>query len=393
MKEQDLGYLAMRHVNELAGEIGPRPPGSASEARAASYVAGVLEGLGAEVSTQDFKTPRSFSYAYGLLYFLGAVSAALGFLLPPWGVLAGSLTVLLFWLEVDTRGGVYRLFSWWPSRNVIGRFRPEDEDNHQTVVLMAHHDSSRSALLFSPNRVGGFRRAFLLMWVSFLMVPLLAAVTQLGLAMDSPLLMLSRYLQSFPAVYLLGSLALLVHRELFGEDVAGANDNASGVGVMLEVLRDLPCRNLDIWAVSTGGEEAGCVGALNLIQEYGQDLRGALIINLDNVGAGYPRVAVAEGMLTSFGVEEKMVNLMREVMAELPHLGFSESVNSLMSTDAVPFLARRFRAVSLRAEDKEGLLPNWHWPTDLPENVEPPLLGAMVEFARGLLQKLDQGRI
>ena len=38
-------------------------------------------------------------------------------------------------------------------------------------------------------------------------------------------------------LYLLGTLLLFIHRELCGEYTPGANDNASGVAVLLEVAK------------------------------------------------------------------------------------------------------------------------------------------------------------
>lgn len=388
--DNSAGREALTHIHHLAEDIGPRPPTSEGERRGADYVAEVLRSLGAEVSVEEFRAPRSFSYAFGLIYLMGCVAASLGVVLPPAGVAVGAVAVILFLLEVDTRGSVWRLFSWRPSRNVIGRFNAKAGGGRPRVVLMAHHDTSRSALLFDPGRVAGFRRAFLLMWLCFLLTPLASSASQLGQALENPVMIGLRYLNLLAAVYLGGSLLVLIHREIWGVDVAGANDNASGVGVALEVAQTLAGWNAEAWVVATGAEEAGCVGALNLVERYGENLQETVFINLDNVGAGQGRYARAEGMLSRFSADPELLSVAEEVARDRPDLGFSGVVNALMSTDAVVLLARGYRALSLRAEDHRGLLPNWHWPTDTYENIDPDTVSSMVEFSTGLLERLTQ---
>jgi len=59
------------------------------------------------------------------------------------------------------------------------------------------------------------------------------------------------------------SLFLLVQREIFYKHVEGANDNASGVAVMLTMAEamslDAPA-DTEVVVVATGCEEAGTVG-------------------------------------------------------------------------------------------------------------------------------------
>ncbi len=387
MVDDRTGLTAMGHIRHLAGKIGPRPPTSDGEQRAADYVAGVLRDMGGEVSVQQFSSHRTFSHNFGIIYTLGALAGLLTPVYPVVGLVAGLFTLILFWREVDTRGFVWRICPQGRSQNVIGRF-PARKEAKGRVVLLAHHDTSRSAILFAPDRVGGFRISFLLMAGSFALIPILAGAAA---SLAPGLGRIIGLMALLPGLYLAGSAAVLVHRELAGADVDGANDNASGVGVMLEAAASLPLRHSEVWVVSTGAEEAGSTGALALIREFGNELGGALFINLDNVGAGNPRYTTGEGMLSFFRSDPQLVELARRVSQERPDLGFDGVDTSLMSTDAVPLMARGFRCISLRAEDDQRRLPNWHWPTDTVENVEQRTIANMVSFASELLNGIDRG--
>jgi hypothetical protein len=67
----------------------------------------------------------------------------------------------------------------------------------------------------------------------------------------------------------------------------GADDNASGVAVLLEVARALasePAKARDILVVVTTAEEAGLVGSRHLLAELGEAGRPFACVNLDTVG-------------------------------------------------------------------------------------------------------------
>ena len=76
-----------------------------------------------------------------------------------------------------------------------------------------------------------------------------------------------------------------------GSHYPGANDNASGVGVMLEVATELAKRRnelpVSVICAALGAEEVGLVGARNLVKNppFSSD-KVVLAINLDMVGTG-----------------------------------------------------------------------------------------------------------
>jgi hypothetical protein len=56
-------------------------------------------------------------------------------------------------------------------------------------------------------------------------------------------------------------------------------------------------------------------------------------------------------------------------------------------TDALPFLMKGYRAVALWCEELPGIPPNWHWTTDVLENVRPTDLERAKTVVRAILEK------
>ena len=53
-------------------------------------------------------------------------------------------------------------------------------------------------------------------------------------------------------------------------------------------------------------------------------------------------------------------------------------------------MARGGRAITLVAE-RDGVIPNYHWPTDTPENLDPAVVAAALRAARGIAAAVDRG--
>jgi Zn-dependent M28 family amino/carboxypeptidase len=96
----------------------------------------------------------------------------------------------------------------------------------------------------------------------------------------------------------------------------GAEDNASGVAVMLEsarLLAEQPPADTSLFFIAFGAEEQGLLGSKKLAEE-GLLPQDTLVLNLDMVGAGtQPYVVEGNGLLrrtrTSEGLNQKLLNV------------------------------------------------------------------------------------
>lgn len=374
------------HVGALSAEIGTRGTATHGEEQGAHYAAQVLQNLGYQVEEQAFRTVPTFSWAYLILYLLPALALAVSFVSRQAAAVLAVLAALAFFLELNTVEVVNRLLPKRQSRNVLAHRPPLAASPKRKVVLVAHIDTSKAALNFSPQLVKGFRSSFLLMVLSMAAVAVLAL---LRFWLSTPILL---WLQLPFVLYLLVTAGFLLHRENWNRYTEGANDNASGVGIVLSLAEQMrrQAPNLDLWCLITGAEEAGTFGMIRFLQAQGRDFRDAYFLNLDNVGAGTFHFMSGEGMFPTWKSSAPLLELCRQVRDEHPDLGVKQGVYNLMSTDALPALARGYRAISFLAVDEAGLLPNWHWLSDTYENVTECTLNQGQQFVAHVLERLDQ---
>ncbi len=143
----------------------------------------------------------------------------------------------------------------------------------------------------------------------------------------------------------------------------------------------------EVWFIATGAEESGTWGMRAFLEEYADELRGAFIINLDNIGAGNLYWITKEGMARRYGSDRRLMSAARKVSRQEEILVKGREYRGL-STDATPALARKFKAMSIMAFDINGRLPNWHWHTDTSENVQPENVDNAVRLVEGIIREL-----
>jgi len=364
-----------RHLRELAQVIGPRGSATPSEARAASYAAAELEKWGYKVEKQSFFALTTFSWLYITFYLWPLVGWALGW----WWF--SAIGTVFFFLELNTVETVSKLFPKGKSTNVIAT---HPQGNGQQVVLVAHLDSSKAGLNFSPQMVKNFRLSFLVMVGSMVAAPLLQLMGALfGSAWH--------YLALLPSLYLVTVCGTLLHREYWNYYTHGANDNASGVAAVLAVAESYqnnPPPGLALSVLLTGCEESGTYGMIRFLEERGKDYRQAFFINLDNIGKGTVHYMSGEGMFPTHKSSPELLLACQKAALANPGLNVRQGVYNLLSTDALPALKRGFRAISLLSVDEAGLLPNWHWPTDTVENIDEATVQNAVDFISKVLPLL-----
>ncbi len=376
---------AMEHVRYLVEVVGYRAPTSEGERWASKYIAGVMEKLGIEHQVESFNSYRTFSFPLMIVWAVsvlgGLLACSHGFL----GFLLVTLGAVGFYKEAHLRGWTPRFLPQAPSQNVVGRI-PSKGEMKRRVLITAHYDTSRSGLYFHPRVVGGFRTILVLTAVSSLGLPVFVLLE--GLFWSG----LFELLRNLATLWLFLNILVLLHREVYGKNVYGASDNASGTGVMLAVAEDLarePLQNTEVWVAATGCEEAGLVGMLDLLKRHGQELQDALIVNLDSVGAGTLKYITGEGLIKALPADPELLMFSAEVVRENPDLPLGPREHRGLASDATAALINGYRAMSVMALDADGVLPNWHWETDLPENLDEKNLQDAERFVDLLLRKID----
>ena len=389
-------------VRALAEQIGPRPSAGAEERMAAAFVIDRLRRAGYSVDLEPFVGLRSASWTYAPIYAALALAGLLGGRWPRASAVLGLgaagafLAENLGWPAVARLPGLPR----GGSQNVVARLPLPDGAPPPTrrIVITAHLDSTRAALLFHPRISGRLRELFAAgmgVTAAVALGGLLRLVLPAGGAARRGL----DRLTAAGGAYLLAPLAALLHREAAMPYVAGANDNASGVAVVLAAAERLaarlaarPDRTAEVWVVFTGCAEAGLGGMQHFLAAHAADLpRGeTLFLNVDTVGAGTLTLVNQEGVLWPLLADDELLDLAKRA-AGRRGVPFQVRGFHTIATDAQVPLARGHRALSLMALDDQGHLPNWHWPTDTWEQIDPATLRATLEVLLLLVRRLAAG--
>ncbi len=176
-----------------------------------------------------------------------------------------------------------------------------------------------------------------------------------------------------------------------GDDPIGdpdfAANEASRIRKRVTDRIDYSIDDKEVWFVATGAEEAGTWGMRAFLGQYASELKGAFIINLDNLGTGALYWVTREGMARRYRSDRRLVNMARQVSREHQIVAKGREYRGL-STDATPALARKYRAMSIMAFDINGRLPNWHWYTDTTGEVQPENLEQAARFVTEIVREL-----
>jgi putative aminopeptidase FrvX len=166
-----------------------------------------------------------------------------------------------------------------------------------------------------------------------------------------------------------------------------AAEEASRIRRRVTERVDRALADKEVWFVATGAEESGTWGMEALLADYGPDIRGALIINLDNLGSGTLTMVTEEGMARRYRSDRRLIAAGKRVSRE-QELPVKTGPYRGLSTDATRALARGYRAMSLMAFDINGRLPHWHWHTDVEDNVESGNIEKAEQFVTELVRAL-----
>ena len=170
------------------------------------------------------------------------------------------------------------------------------------------------------------------------------------------------------------------------EDDDFASNEAARIRRRVTETIDRDLSEKEVWFVATGAEEVGTVGMQAFLAEFGDEIRDALIINLDNVGAGQLSWVTAEGMARRYRADRRLVSLAKRVSREQEILVKPRAYRGI-STDATPALARGYKAMTLMAFDSAGIPLNWHWKSDTSDQIEPEVVERVTALVTNMIRQ------
>lgn len=382
----------MRHLRHLALEIGPRGSTTPQERQASAYARATFAAAGLETHEEPFRAPVSGWRPFALASAIGLASVALALAGGRAGALiagvAMTIATVSVFLEMYFRPNALRaLVPKGDSQNVWARV-PAAGPAARRVLLVGHVDTHRTPWLFtSPARLTAFRAITTAGVVGFVLGALLLLATGL-LGLDG----LRPWTAALLPVYLV-VLAATLQPDLTGY-TQGANDNASGAGVVLSLAERLarePLARTEVWALASGCEEVGSYGAQAFADRHRGDAPDLVAISVDNVGGRGAGVCYTslEGMVFPVRPAPELFALAEAIRVERPELDAYPLPYTTLHTDATALMVRGIPSLSFVGLTRGGAIPDWHTLGDVFEKVDPGTVERTEAFVMELLQRLD----
>ncbi len=423
---------ALAHIRYLSQVIGGRGSCTENEKQAADYVTAQLNGIGLlPVERQPFKAIPSTYWGYGLSFAVALTGSALVVVLGGRDVLtlAAILNLLGIWGMLAETDFAPTWTHWVlpkaGSQNVIASISPgekappvkpakatrdgadnvfvqKDETVHH-IVLCAHIDTHRTPVIYSSET--WYRWFKVLVSISFLSMVLGALLFGLAalfyISSDPTLELISNPQIMFIAalIFLIiqaAALALCIQADFTGYS-PGANDNASGVGVVLALASRVMTEHLHhthIHLLFTGCEEVSAHGRAFLdahAEKLGEE---TIYIILDEIALGNTKFLSRDGLLVRRKTHPYALALARQAQQQRPDLPVIEGPG-LAYTDALQATRRGLRALTICAVPQvdSDMGSHWHRMTDTMDNLSPKDLQNAIEFTWQVLQVIDQEHI
>ena len=175
--------------------------------------------------------------------------------------------------------------------------------------------------------------------------------------------------------------------------VCGANDNLSSVAVLLDLARrvaDRPVSGVRVLLLSTGSEESFMEGMRGFVRRHAGELDAARtrVIALECVGSPHLMLMEGEGMLVMRDHDEELRGEI-QAAAEEAGIGLWRGLRlGAGATDALPALRAGYRTACIAACTDLKTPANYHWPSDVPENLDWNTIGAAGDVLESLIRRI-----
>ena len=367
------------------GSAGPGERAAAAWAQGRLVAAGVPR---ATVEHYRGRTTNSWSFAAHSL--AGLLALRVGGLRGAALALGAALS-----LERDASGR-------WPWRrrwlgggtgaNAVGVV-PARGEERATVVLVAHLDAAKTGLAWNPvlGRAGARRRErtrradpVMGLQAAGLLAAAGAALAPRGGRLRAAL--------AIPAT-VLNAAAIALNLDIArSPTVPGANDDATGVAVALDLARSLarePLEHTRVVLALVGSEESGMGGFHAFLRAHPLDPARSLVIGLDTLGCGTPILAWGEGAIRTHRYRDADLAL-ADAGAALAGEPAPQRWRIGAWTDPLLALTRGIPALCLLSIGPGGAYTHYHVPSDLPEHVDWDCVAGCARIADGTLRVVDE---
>ena len=364
---------AMENFIKQLSQLNHRLSGTRENEQGTQLIRGIFNSFGWTSCFETFHVPGSF--AYGIVVNIVALLAIYFFLQNHYAVslVLYGIALISLWGELTVSFHLLRrLHPTHKTRNIEARLDNED-DSQPLVILTAHHDTPRSGIIYHEKVAGRFAPVMIKLPPPFnrMLFPTFCAALLLGTTLTfRPVTAASLMVPivSILSNVILGLTLFLVLQWGFSTPSPGANDNGSGVLVLLELARRFSTHkpsNVSVRLLATGAEETGLFGIKAYLRRHKKELqkRNTLFINVETVGGGDLYWVDCEEFLGKVKYPKEGFDLLAQLEQQgvLPAL---PRVSLIAPTDGTTLVRAGFRILTLVGLENQSIPTHYHRVTD-----------------------------
>lgn len=173
---------------------------------------------------------------------------------------------------------------------------------------------------------------------------------------------------------------------------AGANDNASAVGMVLALAEEFishPLQNTRVFAVCTGCEEVQHYGMIDFYKRHRLELKKPTALIFEMLGCASPAWLTKEGIIVPFKADPRLVRMAEGLAEENPEWDAHPAVISGGNTEMADALRSKIPAITIAGITRDGVWPYWHQMADTFNKMNPDLMEKTWNMTRALIDRLD----
>ncbi len=404
-KEQSIREYMHFIIQDICEKIGPRPPCSAQETLCASYIKKELEKYLSTAKIEEFSChPGSYKAQFQVpiaslliatvCYWIYIFFQKLLFLLIP----IVSFIISLCVIQTNIMRNIELidpLFELKKSTNVYGIFKPQNTVQKR-IVVGGHHDSNWEFPLLRKS----WKLFGLMMSLSIILNYLIFAIFLIKIVLyyfANPFLFIIE-VDLIILVFLTCLAPALIYFSfniISNRPVMGANDNLTSIAVILAIARTLNALNLnhtEVWLVSHGCEEIGVRGSKRFSQVHYNELKDAIVINIDMIGGQNTQLRfVTAEVVFLVQLSKELAYKLARIASELDiphHTGRIEAF-----TDSFAYARKKIKTCSIIGFPEKGVPPHYHTREDILENLQLENLWDCYRLLIEFIKKFDRNEI
>lgn len=373
-------------IEILSGRYGSRRGTSEEERSAAVYLLDRLKVLSPFAYLDDFVTMESYFLLYSMYYTEFLIVTIIGIWSAPMATVYGVFVFVMYLIETSGARLFARLMPPMESQNVVAPFHVEKP--RRVVIVAAGYDTPVDGVL-SRMLCSGYAH-----WIHRgLIVCMLVVIAGNGAAnngmFEFSAIPWDALIRWSGAGVLTGAAVVLYVHVIMGDDVRGANNNASGVAALLSIaerLKEDPLETTDVWLVAVGNSYGSQDGIRRVLESIPQAKSETYVLTMQGVGSGSLHYLKGEGILQPQAYRSKLIAL---AMAHCDRYSIESGVYRGFPTLGYCPNMRRYATLSVMGLE-EGVEPARAWSCDdRHTEIDTHSIRKASDFMYGIIQALD----